>query len=197
MLKGELILYPNASFDEFSKESSEAIFQLLLSPISSYSTNLLILLRFPSSVSVTRAESGFLGGHYSELLFSQHYLIRRQVSQEIAKTALKSSLSSEFKIDSLNGVDLIFGELCDAIIRDQKDGDLFACKDFDAENEMNSNVRLEWEDIIEEQSLVSRLIQLVKSSDGDANLEFKVIYIVCSSLVNFSCSSTFRSGWGS
>lgn len=116
-----------------------------------------------------------MGGHFSELLFSQHYLIRRQVAHEVAKTALKASISEDFIINSVDGVDLILGELCDSIVRDQKDGDLFGCKeDSCPDNEISNNVKLEWDNIVEEQCLVSRLIQLVKSTDCNANLEFKV-----------------------
>lgn len=168
-----MILF-NQRFEDFSKEASEAIFQLLLSPINSYSSNILILLKFPSSVAVSKLETGFLGGHYSELLFSQNYLVRRQVSHEIAKASLKASLSTEFRIDSVHGVNLVFGELCDSIIRDQKDGNLFGSKDSHTENDMPTNIQLEWDDIVEEQALVSRLIQLIKSSDDEASTEFKV-----------------------
>lgn len=142
---------------------------------------------------MTKAETGFLGGHYSELLLSQDYLIRRQIAHEVAKTALKASLTSEFIIDSVNGVDFIFGELCDAIIRDQKDGDLFGYGESDPE--ISTNLKVEWEDIVEEQSLVSRLIQLLKSTDSNANLEFKV-FLILNLKVTFSSSSTFGSGRG-
>ena len=156
-------------------EASEAIFQLLISPVRAYSSNLLILLNLPSSISVTKAETGFLGGHFSELLFSQHYLIRRQVAQEVAKTALKASISSDFIISSVDGVDLILGELCDSIVRDQKDGDLFGSKeDNSPDKEISNNFKLEWDNIVEEQCLVSRLIQILKSTDCNANAEFKV-----------------------
>lgn len=97
----------------------------------------------------------------------------------------------------MHGVDLILGELCDTIVRDQKDGDLFGCKEVSpSEDEILKIEKLEWEDIVEEQSMVSRLIHLVKSTDGDANLEFKVSFSVFHSKVAFSRSSTFRPGRG-
>ena len=113
-------------------------------------------------------------------------MIRRQISHEIAKTALKASLSSDFVIDSVDGVDLFFGELCDTIIRNQKDGDLFGTRGPMLENKPENDIKLEWEDIVEEQSLVSRLIQLIKSSNGAANDEFTVFSI--SKLLVTHCS---------
>ena len=125
-------------------------------------------------MAVTKLEVGFLGGHYSELLLAQTFGIRRQIAHEVAKTALKAALSNGFNISSIEGVNLIFGELCDVIVRDQKDGGLFGQK---IEGEIGYEAPIDWEDILEEQSLVSRLIHLIKLEDGDSKVEFEVILV--------------------
>ncbi|KAJ3257230.1 Vacuolar protein sorting-associated protein 35 [Chytriomyces hyalinus] len=83
-----------------------------------------------------------------------------------------------FIIDSKDGVEAIFGELCTVLVADCGDGDICGATipagnaksdDLDPETEeqsVNPDDLLDWLDIQEEQNLVARLVQLVKTRDG-------------------------------
>ncbi|KAJ3000722.1 Vacuolar protein sorting-associated protein 35 [Globomyces sp. JEL0801] len=150
------------------------LLQLLLSPINAYSKNLLTFLKFPSSSCSAphglTQKSSTLGGNYTDLLYLQPYTIRREVAHTFAKNALKAAADVKFKISSVEGVNFFLGEVCSIMVRDQVDGNLFGSKasHSSAENAYKDevDVPLEWEDALDEQTLVAKLVHLFKAG-GD------------------------------
>ncbi len=131
-----------------------------------------------------------MGGHYSDLLSLQPFSTRRKVAHVVAKTALKAGLVSDFIIDSTEGVNIFFGEFCDAMIRDQKDGGLMGPKPLPGSDENNQvssaaadELPPDWEDVQDEQNTIARLVHLIKTSEQDPEREVLVsmILIVCES----------------
>ncbi|KAJ3044842.1 Vacuolar protein sorting-associated protein 35 [Rhizophlyctis rosea] len=169
--------------------------QLLLGPVSAFNTNILTLLNFPSSVTQHPADtanqnpnvSQSLAGNYADLLFLQPYSTRRQVAHQIASTCLRAFSNSKFLISTPDGVNAIFGELCSVMVRDQKDGGLFGPKPVQADPNEPAQPKyaprtvrveelpLDWEDVVEEQNLVAKLVHLVRSADGDVDKEFMLL----------------------
>lgn len=177
--------YSFRSSEAATNEAKSSLLQLLLSPIHAYHSNLLIFLRFPSSSIANKELSAALGGHYSDLLSLQPFSTRRKVAHVAAQTALKAGLTSDFIIDSTEGVNIFFGEFCDAMIRDQKDGGLMGPKRLpDDDNDDNDQkpttstdeLPIDWEDIQDEQNMIARLVHLIKTSDRDPVREVLVIY---------------------
>ncbi|KAJ3053033.1 Vacuolar protein sorting-associated protein 35, partial [Rhizophlyctis rosea] len=169
--------------------------QLLLGPVAAYSTNILTLLNFPSSVTQQSPDapnpnpnaSQSLAGNYADLLFLQPYSTRRQVAHQIATTSLRAFGNHNFLISTPDGVNALFGELCSVMVRDQKDGGLFGPKPVPADpNEPPQpkyaprtvrveELPLDWEDVVEEQNMVAKLVHLVRSADGDVDKEFMLL----------------------
>ncbi|KAJ3287207.1 Vacuolar protein sorting-associated protein 35, partial [Blyttiomyces sp. JEL0837] len=138
-----------------------------------------------------------LGGHFTDLLFLQPFSTRRQVAHAIAQQCLRASMlvpppalgglpmapvSSRvpFRIDSVEGVDVLFGELCSVMVRDQNDGGLFGPRASarELEGELRSrgeDIPLDWEDVVEEQNMVAKLVHLVVSSEEDPDKEFQLL----------------------
>lgn len=184
------------------------IYQLLLAPVNAYASDILTFLKFPSSASNTndtnlsyigtfanneeeelvKPTSVSLGGFYSDLLFMQPFSTRRNIAHTIAKIALKSHTDLNYTINSNDGVNLIFGELCSVLVRDHKDGGLYGAKPKvksvdgfgKVDNENNEELQIgdisgydndeddlliDWDDILAEQNLVSKLVQLWKVDD--------------------------------
>ena len=121
-----------------------------------------------------------LGGNYSDLLMLQPFVTRQKLAKAMVNVALKSNLNNDFIIDSTEGVDIFLGELVSVMVRDQRDGGLFGAKrpPQSVENSMENldidELPLDWEDILEEQSLITRLIHLIRSSDEQPGRELEV-----------------------
>lgn len=163
-----------------------SLLQLLLGPIHAYNTNVLTVLQFPSSVTQHEGagSSLSLSGNYADLLFLQPYSTRRQVAHAVATTALRAFTMSGFIVDSADGVNALFGELCSIMIREQKDGGLFGPKPVQIEEEAGpkyagkakvEELPLDWEDVVEEQNMVAKIVHLIKTADGDAAKEYLVM----------------------
>ncbi|KAJ3085078.1 Vacuolar protein sorting-associated protein 35, partial [Quaeritorhiza haematococci] len=164
-----------------------------------------------------------LAGHYTDLLFMQPFSTRRQVAHAVAQTCIKAGTlplstptpsqststsapssstpapSTPFKISTVEGVDVLFGELCSVMIREQKDGGLFGPKPVlpsDTGDEllggsgrgsvasagggakrsaMVDELPLDWEDVVEEQGLIARMVHLIKADEGDLDKEFLLL----------------------
>ncbi|KAI8853807.1 vacuolar protein sorting-associated protein 35-domain-containing protein [Chytridium lagenaria] len=129
-------------------------------PLSKPTKNPLILLSFPSSSTQSHPSPSWsasyttplkpapqsLCGNYTDLLFLQPYMTRRQVAHAFAKGAVRSGA----KIGSVDGVDAVFGE----------SGGTGGW----GERERGS---VDWEDVCEEQNLVARLVHLVKADEPE------------------------------
>lgn len=167
-----------------SKKCKGLLLDLLLAPVHAYSDNLLIFLSMPSSSIQTgiSTKSISLAGNYTDLLVLQPFTIRRQVAHSIAKTILSASTKNDFIINSIEGVDLFFGELCSVMIREQKDGGLFGLRVSDYETiKGNIDEDLDWDDVTEEQTMVARMLRLVhlsKNEEINLDKEFELLSAV-------------------
>jgi len=153
-----------------SKKCKGLLLELLLAPIQTYNKNLLILLTMPSSSIQTGIsdKSISLAGNYTDLLVQQPYTIRRRIAHSVAKTILEANTKYNFVINSIEGVDLFFGELCSVMIREQKDGGLFGLRVSDYEIiKGNYEEDLDWDDVVEEQTIVAKMLKLVHLSNDD------------------------------
>ncbi|KAJ3068294.1 Vacuolar protein sorting-associated protein 35 [Podochytrium sp. JEL0797] len=70
-------------------------------------------------------------GHFTALLNLQPYSTRKQIAMQfvdmcVAASDPLSKLAPRFRIKSVAGVEAVFGEVCDAIVRDALDGGLLA-----------------------------------------------------------------------
>ncbi|KAJ3194022.1 Vacuolar protein sorting-associated protein 35 [Irineochytrium annulatum] len=131
----------------------------------------------PSADSGAPPSNLSLCGNYTDLLFLQPFTTRRQVAHAVALAALKGSsgLVESFRIGTVEGVDAIFGELCSVMVRDQKDGGLFGPRRVSAESpRRGEELALDWEDVVEEQNMVAKLVHLVKAK-GDADKDFMLL----------------------
>ncbi|KAJ3331179.1 Vacuolar protein sorting-associated protein 35 [Gonapodya sp. JEL0774] len=149
------------------------ISSFLASPVTQYQSNLLVLLEFPSSSSHQATRTGPLGGSYTNLLAMQAYFLRRRVAAQIADTLVRNGTI----INTKDGVDLVFGELLDALVRDQRDGGLFGEITDAGVVPTPGRGTVDWEDIVEEQGKVARVVQLVGvGADPDqADNEFRIL----------------------
>ena len=80
-----------------------------------------------------------------------------------------------FRIDSLDSVNAVFGELCSVMVRDQNDGGLFGSKPVSSSDRTPSSTSsiededvqpLDWDDVVEEQNLVAKMVHLIMSPPG-------------------------------
>jgi len=153
-----------------SKKCKYLLMDLLLAPVQTYNKNLLTFLTMPSSSIQTGIsdKSISLAGNYTDLLVQQPYTIRRRIAHSVAKTLLEASVKYNFVINSIEGVDLFFGELCSIMIREQKDGGLFGLRVNDYETiKGNFEEDLDWDDVVEEQTMVAKMLKLVRLSNED------------------------------
>ncbi|KAJ3411993.1 Vacuolar protein sorting-associated protein 35 [Chytridiales sp. JEL 0842] len=129
-----------------------------------------------------------LGGNYTDLLFLQPFTTRRQVAHAFAQSAIRAYALvppepiPPFRIDTVEAVDAVFGEFCSVMVREQNDGGLFGPKQSLGGDDRESMRRgavdelpLDWEDIMEEQDMVAKLVHLVKSRDEDPDEDFKLL----------------------
>jgi len=164
-----------------SKKCKYLLLDLLLAPIQTYNKNLLKFLTMPSSNIQTgiSEKSISLAGNYTDLLVQQPYTIRRRIAHSVAKTLLEASVKYNFVINSIEGVDLFFGELCSVMIREQKDGGLFGLRVSDYETiKGNFEEDLDWDDVVEEQTMVAKMLKLVhlgNEDEQDLDKEFELL----------------------
>ena len=163
-------------------ETKKFLLELLLAPIQGYKKNILKFLQLPSARSSPalegHAKGPHLGGHFTDFLNLQPFGIRRKVAQEAVSIVLKAHLEDGFLIDSVDGVSLLFGELCNILVRDQVDGTLFGPKSV-AENDFKDDMtHLDWEDIIDEQTNMAQLIHVIRCKENN----FLQNALVCSFL---------------
>ncbi|KAJ1565134.1 Vacuolar protein sorting-associated protein 35, partial [Nowakowskiella sp. JEL0078] len=144
----------------YNSQTTTLQLQLLLNPIYAYGTNILTILKFPS------CNATAITGNYGALLSLQPFATRRQVAHTLARTAIKQ-FANGFTIDSVVGVHAVFGELCGAMVRDQNDGGVWGEKE-------GSGERLEWDDVVEEQELVAKLVHLI-GGDLEFDKEFELL----------------------
>ncbi|KAI9362538.1 vacuolar protein sorting-associated protein 35, partial [Zopfochytrium polystomum] len=147
-----------------TSHTKSSLLQLLLCPIQIYKYNPLTILSFPSSLANRT-------GRRHDLLFLQPYSTRRQVAHAIAQAILKASLlipppiplgGKPFRLDSVNAVNAVFGELCSVMVREQNDGGLFGPKQqLGAEGSGGGakldDLPLDWDDVLEEQNMIAKL----------------------------------------
>ncbi|KAJ3216747.1 Vacuolar protein sorting-associated protein 35 [Dinochytrium kinnereticum] len=186
-------------------QTTSSLLQLLLAPISAYRSNPLVLLSFPSSStqhpSPTESQPAddavgwaaqyagppqpkiiaptpqSLFGNYTDLLFLQPFATRRQVGHAFASACVRASAAGTFGITTVEEVDAVLGEVCGVMIRDQKDGGLFGSRRTGGEEAFRKSEEtpLDWEDVVEEQNLVAKLVHLVKSKEKDPEDEFLLL----------------------
>jgi len=164
-----------------SKKCKGLLLDLLLAPVQTYNKNLLTFLTMPSSSIQTgiNDKSISLAGNYTDLLVQQPYTIRRRIAHSVAKTLLEASVKYNFVINSIEGVDLFFGELCSVMIREQKDGGLFGLRVDDYDTiKGNFEEDLDWDDVVEEQTIVAKMLKLVhlgSEDEPDLDKEFELL----------------------
>ncbi|KAI9010096.1 vacuolar protein sorting-associated protein 35 [Hyaloraphidium curvatum] len=154
------------------------LLQLLMAPVNAYGSNLMIFLEFPSSATQAPAEeeepadeqaeatsprSQSLAGHYTDLLNLQPYATRRT----IAHTVADKLIHYQTPIASTVQVQLVLGELCNVMVRDQKDGGLFGEASTEGRLPEPGKGKLDWEDVGVEQGKVARLVHLVRFVPGE------------------------------
>lgn len=144
------------------------LLQLLMAPVTAYGTNLTVFLEFPSSVAQQTGEeeegerpSACLAGNYADLLNLQPFATRRTIAHAVADKLIKNKTP----ISSLNEVQLVFGELCDVMVRDQRDGGLFG-EAVEGKIPEPGKGKLDWEDVGIEQGKVARIVHLVRIDNG-------------------------------
>ncbi|KAI8590783.1 vacuolar protein sorting-associated protein 35 [Geranomyces variabilis] len=185
--KDKVVEAQNAKSPELrNSKTVSSLLQLLLGPVHAYNQNVLTVLQFPSSVAQHDGAGASLSlcGNYADLLFLQPYSTRRQVAHAFATTALRAHVAHGFIVDTEDGVNALFGELCNVMVREQTDGGLFGPKSTDLEEERGpkyagqarvEELPLDWEDVVEEQNMCAKLVHLIKTEDHDAEKEFTLL----------------------
>ncbi|KAJ3262044.1 Vacuolar protein sorting-associated protein 35 [Boothiomyces macroporosus] len=173
MAREKVILAQQENPDVLKLGNTKALLvQLLQGPVNTYGANLLTLLQFPSGRSSPAGilipnNTSYLGGHYTDLLYQLPFGIRRKIAHEFLKAALKANVENDFTISTENGVNFFLGEIASITVRDQIDGNLFGSKsshqaqENDHKDEFDTAV--DWEDVVEEQQLVAKLVHLIKA----------------------------------
>ncbi|KAI9094429.1 vacuolar protein sorting-associated protein 35 [Phlyctochytrium arcticum] len=206
--KERLLEAQNAKSAELrSSATSSSVLQLLLSPIHTYNADIMTILNFPSSITQTKKSivgndeddepaeqqqlsadlpSHALGGFYTDVLFLQPYSVRRQVAHAVASTVIRAFNNHGFVIDSVEGVNALFGEFCSVMIREQNDGGLFGPKPITQPDTEEGQPKyagrarveelpLDWEDVVEEQNMIAKMVHLVRTRNHDADTEFTLL----------------------
>ncbi|TPX35519.1 hypothetical protein SmJEL517_g02033 [Synchytrium microbalum] len=161
-------------------QTISSLLQLLLAPLSAYHNNILTMLSFPSSstqcIDLDERAQRSLGGDYIDLLNMQPFSSRRQIAHTAAQALLRAHSLSAYRVESIDGVNLVLGELCSVMIRDQIDGGLFGPSKTPIPGRIQGEeLPLDWEDVAEEQNLVVRLCHMLKSKDGNPDSDFQLL----------------------
>lgn len=128
----------------FSAETSSVFQQILLTPLKTFgAATLQKLLALSSLPSKSNDQPKLLGGSYSHLLSLQPYVTRKQIALGLLKMLLSPvvgdasipMLSSSITVplledvtitmDSVESIDLVFGELISVLTKDSKDGNVY------------------------------------------------------------------------
>ncbi|KAJ3389359.1 Vacuolar protein sorting-associated protein 35 [Entophlyctis sp. JEL0112] len=187
------ILASNKSLASFPSDT--VVLRLLMAPLEAYESNPLIFLSLPSSQtddrdSETRDDDGHAYcGSYTELLRILPHALRRKIANSFARSVVNAGTcgdvdgAKELKIATRNAVEAVFGELCSVLVTDCLDGNVFGA--FAERFEENERLvvpvtrlqKLDWEDIVEEQNLMARMIHLVRSTNDspDDTLELLAV----------------------
>ncbi|KAJ3326284.1 Vacuolar protein sorting-associated protein 35 [Boothiomyces sp. JEL0866] len=185
MAREKVILAQQENSDVLKLGNTKALLvQLLQGPVDTYGANLLTILQFPSGKSspsgiLIANNTAYLGGHYTDLLYQLPFGIRRKIAHEFLKAALKANIENGFTISTENGVNFFLGEIASITIRDQIDGNLFGSKtshqaqENDHKDEFDSAV--DWEDVVEEQQLVAKLVHLIKADNVGPKDQFNLL----------------------
>jgi vacuolar protein sorting-associated protein 35 len=160
-------------------ETKELFLVMLSEVVNAYKLNLMTILEFPSSKTSPAVKghlkSLFYGGCFTELLFSQPFSTRRAVAHLFTKIAILNTQ----RVKTIDQSYFVFGEVCSILVVDQIDGNLFGSL---KSRKMNENdfkderdLPLDWEDAVEEQTLVAKLLHLIKS-EGGPDEKLKVLF---------------------
>ncbi|KAJ3068878.1 Vacuolar protein sorting-associated protein 35 [Podochytrium sp. JEL0797] len=129
-------------------------------------------------------------GNYTHLLRLLPHTSRRTVANSIARAMVTASTTSDFLISTASGVEAVFGELCSVLVTDCVDGNVCGAvrytlkpakgvvEEDSGEDESGvGEVALDWDEIVEEQELVARLVQGVGTREGgpDEDLELMAL----------------------
>ncbi|KAJ3024827.1 UNVERIFIED_CONTAM: Vacuolar protein sorting-associated protein 35 [Siphonaria sp. JEL0065] len=150
-----------------------------------------------------RPSSASYCGNFTDLLRLLPHTHRRKVAHTVAKSAIlastlvnpvptaEGSLAATFLIDSCDAVEAMFGELCSVLVTDCVDGNVcgpvrvlkkptdLCGHAIDEADEADLRLqKLDWEDICEEQNWIAKLIQLVKSRDGDPDDDLELLAVL-------------------
>ncbi|KAI9348528.1 vacuolar protein sorting-associated protein 35 [Obelidium mucronatum] len=142
-------------------------------------------------------------GNFTDLLRLLPHTARRRVAHSIAKSMILASINHNptmsnlkpFLIDSCDAVEAVFGELCSVLVVDCADGNVCGPVNVskppvervqstgleEKDDEAAAAARLEkldWEDITQEQNWVAKLIQLVRSRDGDPDYDIELLAVL-------------------
>jgi vacuolar protein sorting-associated protein 35 len=160
--------------------TKKIVTNILLAPVNAYSKDILMLLNFPSGstspILEGHSKSVNVGGHFTDILFLLSFGVRRTIGNAVAKNLIKANLDHNYAISTIDGIHFILGEVCSTIVRDQIDGTLFGTKRVYAVNEFKDEQEgpLDWEDAIEEQTMMAQLVHIFKSNGDDLELDFSV-----------------------
>ncbi|ORY45937.1 vacuolar protein sorting-associated protein 35, partial [Rhizoclosmatium globosum] len=167
-----------------------SILQLLLSPTaivaattSPYPHNALI------EPHPTRPTSTSYCGNFTDLLRLLPHTSRRKVAHAVAKSAIQSAADPKqlFLIDTCDGVEAVFGELCSVLVTDCVDGNVCGPKHVpmkrgeDGQSVEEQRVlleKLDWEDVQEEQNWIAKLIHTVKSRTADPDEDLELLAVL-------------------
>ncbi|KAJ3298254.1 Vacuolar protein sorting-associated protein 35 [Rhizoclosmatium sp. JEL0117] len=187
-----------------------SILQLLLSPVQFYRHNILLLLTLPSSKTQTaivaattspyphnaliephptRPTSTSYCGNFTDLLRLLPHTSRRKVAHAVAKSVIQSAADPKqsFLIDTCDGVEAVFGELCSVLVTDCVDGNVCGPKhvpmkrgedDQSVEEQRVLLEKLDWEDVQEEQNWIAKLIHTVKSRTADPDEDLELLAVL-------------------
>ncbi|KAI8913261.1 vacuolar protein sorting-associated protein 35 [Gorgonomyces haynaldii] len=155
MCKEAIVLNQEHNKDILNEgESIQLLKLMLLSPIHSHAKNLLILLDLPS------ANESRLGGNYTDVLFLQPFITRREIAHTFVAELIKQCLHNQYRVKTVKGVNFVLGEVGSIMLRDQIDGNLFGTVKSFAATHNTPEVFLDWEDAYEEQTDIAKLVHV-------------------------------------
>ncbi|TPX47570.1 hypothetical protein SeMB42_g02102 [Synchytrium endobioticum] len=161
-----------------SIQTTSSLLQLLLAPLSAYHGDILTILSFPSSstqiIDEEERARHSLGGNYTDLLNMQPFSSRRQIAHTAAQALLRAHAQTGYLVETVDGVNLILGELCSVMVRDQVDGGLFGPSPV-AGRIPGEDVPLDWDDVAEEQNLMVRICHILETKDENPDTEFQLL----------------------
>lgn len=155
--------------DLHSKATESNLLSLLLAPIQHYSS-VITLLALAS---------------YQPLLALQPYSSRQSIAYAIVQSVLKNSTIIDIPED-VHGI----LDLCDVLLRDQKDAPVSAATLQPAygSRQKQHDLSFDQEEYVEKQGLLARMIHMFRSDDEDTQfLVTNVLHLYHQSLIPFFC----------